>query len=139
MAKSLKQLEKELENSIDPSRKVTTKQSVASRKTRRRIVASTLIFSAIVILYIIYAVTMAPEALADSRLLETIAVGLIGLSGAVVLGYISGQVFQDNNTSKLLALLQSKSSVPHNTARKVSKKAAKEEDEAPADMFDLEE
>lgn len=101
-------------------RKVTTKQTISSRQSRRRVVVGTLLFCALITAYIVYAVTVSPEHLADSTLLSTVAIGVIGLAGTVVLGYISGQVYQDANTARLLAALQARAAIGPNT-KKVTK------------------
>ncbi len=101
-------------------KKVTTSQAISSRKSRRRVVFSTLAFSAVILFYIVFATIRAPEHLGDSTLLSTIAIGVLGLSGTVILGYIGGQVYQDNNTARLLAALQARAAIG---GKRMSKKA----------------
>lgn len=103
-------------------KKITTSQSIASRASRRKVVLGTLVFSAFILFYIVFAVIKAPEHLADSTLLGTVAIGVLGLAGTVVIGYIGGQVAQDNNTAKLLAALQARSAI--SGPRRVSKRSA---------------
>ena len=62
-------------------------------KHRRRIVYSTLIFCAITISYLVF------RAPSDS-LREQLSLGLVGLAGAVITGYVFGAVTDDYLTRK---------------------------------------
>jgi hypothetical protein len=60
-------------------------------KIRRRVVNATLIFCALVIVYLLVYGT-------DSNLNNTIANGILFLAGSVVVGYVFGETWSDKNS-----------------------------------------